>query len=39
MRGIFIVFFGVGIGGAFRHGVNLATLRLFGPGFPLARGS
>ena len=33
--GYLIVFFGAGIGGALRHGVNLASARLFGPGFPL----
>lgn len=29
-----IVFLGAGIGGALRHGVNLAAVRLFGYGFP-----
>lgn len=29
-----IVFAGAGIGGALRHGVNLASERLFGSGFP-----
>ncbi|WP_374375258.1 fluoride efflux transporter CrcB [Dongia sp.] len=29
-----IVFLGAGIGGALRHGVNVASLRLFGGGFP-----
>jgi CrcB protein len=29
-----IVFFGAGIGGAFRHGVNVGAARLFGYGFP-----
>jgi CrcB protein len=29
-----IVFFGAGIGGALRHGVNVATARLLGTGFP-----
>jgi CrcB protein len=29
-----IVFLGAGIGGAMRHGVNLAALRLVGAGFP-----
>lgn len=29
-----IVFIGAGIGGALRHGVNLAAARLFGYGFP-----
>ena len=32
--GYLIVFLGAGIGGAFRHGVNLASARLFGFGFP-----
>jgi CrcB protein len=32
--GYLIVFFGAGIGGALRHGVNLAAVRLFGFGFP-----
>jgi CrcB protein len=33
--GFVIVFLGAGIGGAFRHGVNLAALRLLGAGaFP-----
>ena len=32
--GYLIVFFGAGIGGAMRHGVNLASARLFGFGFP-----
>jgi CrcB protein len=30
-----IVFFGAGIGGALRHGVNVGATRLFGYGFPL----
>lgn len=30
-----IVFVGAGIGGAIRHGVNIAAARLFGYGFPL----
>ncbi|MEP9380532.1 hypothetical protein ABLE91_27820 [Aquabacter sp. CN5-332] len=30
----FFVFFGSGIGGAFRHGVNLTAMRIFGVGFP-----
>lgn len=30
-----IVFIGAGIGGALRHGVNVAAVRLFGYGFPL----
>ncbi len=29
-----VVFLGAGLGGALRHGVNLATLRWFGVGFP-----
>ena len=29
-----IVFLGAGIGGAMRHGVNVAALRLVGAGFP-----
>jgi len=29
-----IVFFGAGIGGALRHGVNVGSERLFGLGFP-----
>ena len=33
--GYLIVFFGAGIGGALRHGVNLGAVRLFGNGFPL----
>lgn len=32
--GYLIVFVGAGIGGALRHGVNLAAVRLFGYGFP-----
>jgi CrcB protein len=31
-----VVFLGAGIGGALRHGVNVAALRLLGPGFPHA---
>jgi fluoride exporter len=34
VNGFLIVFLGAGIGGAMRHGVNLASLRLLGPGFP-----
>jgi len=30
-----IVFLGAGIGGAFRHGVNVGSARLFGLGFPM----
>ena len=33
--GYLVVFFGAGIGGALRHGVNLGAVRLFGTGFPL----
>lgn len=29
-----IIFFGAGIGGALRHGVNVASARAFGSGFP-----
>ena len=32
--GYLIVFAGAGLGGALRHGVNLASARLFGVGFP-----
>jgi CrcB protein len=32
--GFLIVFLGAGLGGMARHGVNLATARLFGVGFP-----
>ena len=32
--GYLVVFLGAGIGGALRHGVNLAATRLFGFGFP-----
>jgi fluoride exporter len=32
--GYLIVFAGAGIGGALRHGVNLAAVRMFGLGFP-----
>jgi CrcB protein len=31
----FFVFLGAGIGGALRHGVNVAAARIFGPDFPL----
>jgi CrcB protein len=34
MNGFLVVFLGAGIGGAARHGVNVAALRLLGPGFP-----
>lgn len=30
-----LVFVGSGIGGMARHGINLAALRWFGPGFPV----
>jgi len=29
-----VVFLGAGVGGALRHGINLAALRLAGPDFP-----
>lgn len=29
-----LIFFGAGLGGVLRHGVNLAALRLAGPSFP-----
>lgn len=32
--GYLVVFFGAGIGGALRHGVNLASAKLFGFEFP-----
>ncbi|HUZ66254.1 MAG TPA: fluoride efflux transporter CrcB [Beijerinckiaceae bacterium] len=35
MRAFLIVFLGAGIGGALRHGVNLASGRLFGSDFPI----
>ncbi|WP_366826315.1 fluoride efflux transporter CrcB [Bosea sp. (in: a-proteobacteria)] len=34
MTSTLLVFLGAGIGGVLRHGVNLATLRWLGPGFP-----
>jgi len=34
MNGFLIVFLGSGLGGALRHSVNLAALRLIGPGLP-----
>lgn len=34
MRSYLIVFFGAGLGGALRHGVNLAAARLLGTEFP-----
>ena len=30
-----VVFLGAGLGGVLRHGVSLAALRAFGPGFPV----
>lgn len=35
MRAFLIVFLGAGLGGALRHGVNLAAARLFGLEFPV----
>lgn len=35
MRAFLIVFLGAGFGGALRHGVNLASGRLFGSDFPI----
>ena len=32
--GLFLVFIGSGIGGAFRHSVGLLSIRLLGPNFP-----
>lgn len=34
MKAYLTVFFGAGIGGALRHGVNVLALALVGPGFP-----
>jgi len=34
MQAYLIVFLGAGIGGAARHGVNIAALRMLGVGFP-----
>lgn len=34
MGAYLVVFLGAGIGGALRHGVNVAALAVFGPGFP-----
>ncbi len=34
MYAYLMVFLGAGIGGALRHGVNMAAFRLFGSGFP-----
>ena len=36
MKAIAFVFLGAGIGGVLRHGLNVAALRAFGPGFPWA---
>ena len=36
MTGLLYVMLGGGIGAGLRHGVGLWTLRMFGPGFPLA---
>lgn len=35
MVSAFTVFFGAGLGGVLRHGVNLASLKWFGAGFPV----
>lgn len=32
--GFLLVFLGAGVGGALRHGINLAAMRLFGTGLP-----
>lgn len=32
--GYIVVFLGAGLGGALRHGVNIAALRMLGSGFP-----
>ena len=34
MRAVLLVFLGAGLGGALRHGVNLACARAFGAAFP-----
>lgn len=34
MRGYLIVFLGAGLGGGFRHAINLLAARLLGTGFP-----
>lgn len=34
MNAFLTVFFGAGIGGALRHGINLTALKLLGSGFP-----
>ena len=36
MNAFLAVFFGAGIGGALRHAVNLAALKLLGSGFPFS---
>ena len=36
MQAYAIVFFGAGLGGALRHGVNVTAARLFGTGFPVS---
>ena len=36
MQAFIIVFFGAGLGGAMRHGVNVLSTRLLGVGFPYA---
>ena len=36
MMGFLIVFLGGGLGAALRHGVNIASARLLGTGFPFA---
>ena len=35
LQGFVLVFFGAGLGGMLRHGVNLASLRLAGPDLPV----
>jgi CrcB protein len=35
MTSTLLVFLGAGIGGVLRHGVNLVSLKSFGPGFPV----
>ena len=36
MTSFLLVFLGGGVGASFRHGVNVAVFRAFGPGFPWA---
>jgi CrcB protein len=36
MTGSLLVFLGAGLGGLLRHGVNVGSLKAFGPGFPVA---